>query len=131
MRIRIVFPFLLLVSLCLPVVAMKLSLPLGFHGKWSLGEIQDLSVPLPPPRSKGKWVLRSPFREAQKEKASLVPPSVTFIYCGKSNYAIVNGQIVKEGDRIEGWQVVRIEPNRVLFRYRSGEERWARLSLLP
>ncbi len=49
------------------------------------------------------------------------PPTVSFILhdAGK-DLAIVNGVMVKVGDRYQEWQVTRIERNRVLLHGRKG-----------
>jgi len=57
-------------------------------------------------------------------------PSVSFIYCGKEKYALVEGKIVKEGERVGFWIVKRIYPNKVLFKNIKGEEKWVSLPLL-
>jgi len=58
-------------------------------------------------------------------------PSVSLIYCGKGKHAIVDGKIVKEGEKIGWWIVKRIYPDKVLFKNTKGEERWVNLPLLP
>lgn len=55
------------------------------------------------------------------------PPSVSFILQdGSKSMAIIAGSMVKAGDRVQGWQVERIERNRVLLRNPKGTT-WLKL----
>lgn len=49
------------------------------------------------------------------------PPTVSFILHGAGNdMAIINGTVLKTGDRYQQWRVERIERNRVLLSGRKG-----------
>lgn len=49
------------------------------------------------------------------------PPTLSFILQdGGKSMAIIGGTMVKTGDQVKGWQVERIERNRVLLRNRKG-----------
>lgn len=66
-------------------------------------------------------------RQPQLPPPPALPPTVSFILqdSGKS-MAIIAGSMVKVGDHVQGWQVERIERNRVLFRNQKGTT-WLKL----
>jgi len=80
--------------------------------------------------------LASPFRTSSGDKAgypetplaemtpgNLPPRSLTFILMNaERKIAIINGQVVREGDRFEGSRIVRIEKTRVLVKGKGGQE---------
>jgi hypothetical protein len=54
-------------------------------------------------------------------------PTVSMIIVNdQTRLAIINGKVVKEGDRHAQWRVARIEKNRVLLR-EGKDEQWLRL----
>ncbi len=81
-------------------------------------------VPLPPP----------PVPELPPDPAAAQPPEsvasppfkVTGIVSGAVRRAVLEAKdtayIVKEGDVVEGWTVVRIEPRRLILKGPSGDE---------
>lgn len=53
--------------------------------------------------------------------AQTPPPTVSFILSdGGKDMAIINGAVLKVGDRYQEWRVARIERNRVLLTGRKG-----------
>lgn len=55
--------------------------------------------------------------------AAVSAPSVTFIlHDGGKDMAIINGNVLKAGDRYQEWRVERIERNRVLLNGRKGPQ---------
>lgn len=80
--------------------------------------------------------LASPFRTSSGDKAGypetplaeMAPGntqarSLTFILMNaERKIAIINGQIVREGDRFEGSRIARIEKTRVLVKGKGGQE---------
>lgn len=80
--------------------------------------------------------LASPFRTSSGDKAGypetplaeMAPGnaqtrSLTFILMNaERKIAIINGQVVREGDRFEGSRIARIEKTRVLVKGKGGQE---------
>jgi len=76
---------------------------------------------------------RDPFAAAVVEKISPqkteLPPAASKLHVeaisvqGKNRYAIINHRIVKENDVIDGYQIVKIEPNAVVVESERGLER--------
>ncbi|GEM_PF-1764884 len=139
---------LIVLSLLLIIVGMKAPLPQNgsSYKIVEYKEIEDfLNYLVLPKKEPLKTYVDLPFKgkdelvnkgvkngKEQKELVlSSIFPSVSLIYCGKEKYAIVEGKIVKEGERIGFWIVKRIYPNKVLLKNLKGEERWVNLPLLP
>ena len=73
-------------------------------------------------RAKLDWGIDPFYHPIKKDVASslrLVLKGVS-IGKGRKNYAFINNEIVAEGEKISGYEVVRVEKNRVLLR--RGEE---------
>jgi len=76
---------------------------------------------------------RDPFAAAVVEKVSPqkteLPPAASKLHVeaisvqGENRYAIINHRIVKENDVIDGYQIVKIEPNVVVVESDRGLER--------
>lgn len=123
---------LMLSSILLPLAASRAPLP-----KPPQAAVGDLSVPalripeVPAPKS---LALRSPFpaipdQGPQGEAERL--PTLSLLYLGKDRYAVIDGELVREGEGVEAWRVKRIESTGVLLIDEEGEERWVELSPLP
>jgi len=129
---------LIVLSLLLIIVGMKAPVPQNgsSYKIMEYKEIEDfLNYLVLPKKEPIKTYVDLPFKGKDElvNKGMLSPifPSVSLIYCGKEKYAIVEGKIVKEGERIGLWIVKRIYPNKVLLKNLKGEERWVNLPLLP
>lgn len=75
--------------------------------------------------------LEDPFKISERVKISLKNDlniaSLSMIYKGKKRYVIFGDSIVKEGDRIGDFSIVRILDDRVLIKDKKGEKIWVRL----
>lgn len=64
------------------------------------------------------------IRAQAQEAVSIAPPSLTIqgiIWGGSFNQAIINNKVVKEGDTIEGTQIIKIEKNGITVLYGGRE----------
>lgn len=52
--------------------------------------------------------------EDEKQKGDLIIEGIIYDKYGQS-YAVVNAQVVRIGDEVGGYQVLRIEKNKVIF----------------
>lgn len=69
--------------------------------------------------------LSESFLKDSERKASIF--NVLMIYKGKNKYALVDNHIVKEGDKIGDFSVVKIQNDRVLIKDKKGEQIWLKL----
>lgn len=86
------------------------------------------------PNPLGESFSRPPAAATQQKRAvsaassAVEPlPAVTFILQGNGRgMAIIDGTVVREGEKLRSWKVTRIERNRVLLEGRKGS-RWVTL----
>lgn len=80
----------------------------------------------------GETLTAPPAATAQKKSvadisAQAPPPVVTFILQGNGKgMAIIDGNVVREGEKFRNWRITRIERNRILLEGRKGTI-WANL----
>ncbi len=72
--------------------------------------------------------------ESKTAQTAIIPPRmeedlrVSFILHGTGkNMAIINGNVLKEGNTFNGWRVIRIEQNRLLIAGKKGKK-WLTLN---
>ncbi|MCX7987881.1 MAG: hypothetical protein N2647_00365 [Thermodesulfovibrio sp.] len=71
--------------------------------------------------------LSESFLKDSERKSSIF--NVLMIYKGKNKYALVDNHIVKEGDKIGDFSVVKIQNDRVLIKDKKGEQIWLKLEI--
>lgn len=89
---------------------------------WQAASVSLPVVAAAPPASPAPGGMPPAAAPAPKAAPVAAPlPSVSFIlHDGGKDMAIVNGAVVKVGDRYQEWRVERIERNRVLLSGRKG-----------
>lgn len=73
-------------------------------------------------RDKEVWK-RNPFNHKKENREKLfrtpldkeINLDIGAIVTGEKNYAIVNGKIIKAGDKIDGYKVVTIQKHKIIF----------------
>jgi len=134
-KLKLSLLILIIISIIMPVVAYKIKVPrfitslesqiLEFH------EPVQMQIAL---RKEFNKVLSDPFKLSEKTKISeskspdiQVLPILSMIYEGKGRYAIIGDSIIKEGDRIGDFKIIKILKDRVLLMDKKGVQQWLKL----
>jgi hypothetical protein len=123
------------ISIIMPVVAYKIKVPKFLTSLES--QISEFHEPVQMQialRGDFNKVLSDPFKLSEKTKIPEsksqdihVLPILSMIYEGKGRYAIIGDSIIKEGDRIGNFKVLKIFKDRVLLMDKKGERQWLKL----
>lgn len=125
---------ILMVSLLLPIFAYKIKVPEFLNPV----EIQIIQFTEPSglefveKKSAYEGILQDPFKLSekgipQKDLATRILPNLTLTYSGKNRYAIIGDKIVREGEKVGDFKVVKILKDKVLIRDKKGETVWLKL----